>query len=345
MTATIKSAAYTFDFTAEANRAMAAHAVMHAKTLFVSFNNKSGDMRDFIVASAAHSQLMQDTPDIWGEASSYLEKYRKADSCLALRHTAHDAYSIIYSEASHVTQIMAGQNEEELKAFIFDHEKFHILIPNAMGGEHIPPHMTESYADGGGAVQQIQRFGQKGKDIAEYVAWYRLHDSLQTGKSKYMTSPVIDAVTDNITPVIARALSPEETVEIITDMVNKHAFPESDLEQAMQAWSHLKGKISTDDLARNSNVVWEQIMDTALNTAHPATFYIGARLMTPLLQPGGFQAGKHIIKMPGTKQKAYARKLANRAKAFGMEGLYQKLEQYISPAPQASTHAEVKNVL
>lgn len=207
------------------------------------------------------------------------------------------------------------------KSFTFDHEVGHILSKR-FGKKTL----NECTADAFAALRHIQKFG-KDPDFLRHVSWFRAHGLLAYNHKIHFTSPVIDRIIFDSQHQDFSKLSPQETLERAMKYADQYTPSEKNILKARQAHKGFDNQSGETLFQR-----LKKLASTCLATSDKFSFYIGARVLNPFLEPSGKSINGETLSLVRLREfQDLKAEIIARADSFGLR-VAQALPSQFPPA-------------
>jgi hypothetical protein len=194
------------------------------------------------------------------------------------------------------------------KSFVFDHEVGHILSKR-FGKKTV----NECTADAFAALRHIQKFG-KDTSFLRHISWFRAHGLLAYNHKIHFTSPVIDRIIFDSQHQDFSKLSPQQTLERAVKYADQYTPNEKNILKARQAHKGFDNQSGEKLFQRLKNLA-----TTCLATPDKFSFYIGARVLNPFLEPSGKTINGETLSLVRLREFQNLRaEITDRAKSFGL---------------------------
>lgn len=181
----------------------------------------------------------------------------------------------------------------------FDHETGHILASDMRG------RLGENLADSYAMLRHFQRFGDVSAE-ADYCGWRRAAHFVMTGVDTHLTTFSVDKILIDRKSADFISLTPKETLEIARAYARQNTPARKTLDKAARDFSLLCGRTF-------NGASCKKIAEITLQ-ADPdsATFYLGARVLSALWQPGGREIDGKTIELKGAAWQSLRAKIEAR---------------------------------
>lgn len=241
-TAANKAPAFVFDAKAEVAAAWKAFPHLEDTVFFLDVMAHKliypGDEQKRLRVSARLSQS-----DWLQDAVAYYRDTHKTSAYVRALSGA-GGYVMLYTGEMHHKGWDKVMPEDQLRAFIFDHELAHAAIPEAGGDEKLSDNinMAESIADAFAVMRHFQRFGTD-SDAVVKLAELRAarfvfgQDESDNYKTTHFTSPVVDEIIRNKNKADWGALDMRDLARLATRFGQRHALHPTVLSQLSGGFS------------------------------------------------------------------------------------------------------------
>jgi len=274
-----------FDFTKAVRGAAKDHPALYKSGMFVDAAND-----DYICSPRVFRQLSEDD-EVYEDIQKNVRYARK------LKSSFHQAipvdsknyiYNIVFYPDKYPLFDPADKDIDYMGTF--DHETAHALHPDAHGIE------GENTADAYAILRHLQRYKGRQTDI-DYAAWKRAVIFMQTGITSHLTTFTIDKILLDSKTTDFCSLSPAATSAIARDYARKHTPDTARLSKLSQDFNALKGqKLTEKTLHKLAGM-------TLKATADSDTFYLGNRILQPLLNGAAIKIDGQVLQLKDTEWK------------------------------------------
>ncbi len=215
---------------------------------------------------------------------------------------------------------LSPHHAEAMKAYAFDHETGHILVPEGLNKFH--EEKREFAADAYAAIRCFQRFGNEAKEIMSAVSWQRAYIGVFTGNTGHLTTTVIDRIIAESDSTDYAKMTPQETVAHAARIAQETLPARHQLEALRDDMSSSKHR---------GNISLNLMAETCLSTQSDLSFFILAKALHPFLQPKGMEINDAPVAIDPVWREDIAARLAERAKEM-------KLSQVFGPYAKRHGH-------
>jgi len=185
----------------------------------------------------------------------------------------------------------------------FDHESGHILAPQTAGT------LSENTADAYALLRRLQRFGVEEPDTS-YCGWKRAYVFATSGVESHLTTFTADRIVCDAKTANFLSLTPAETKAIARDYAKLHTPDATRLAKLTEAFKPLKGAMPEEKTFRRLARI------TLQAPADSDTFYLGARILSGPMAPGGVVLDGKSIVLQGAAWEKTRQKLEKKLKTL-----------------------------
>lgn len=284
-----------FDFAKVARKVAKDHPELKKSGLFVDAAND-----DYIGSRHVFKKLEEDD-----EAMEDIQKNTRL--ARKLKSSFHQAipidsknyiYNIVFYPDKYPLYDPADKTIDAIGTI--DHETGHALHPDANGID------GENTSDAYAVLRHLQRY--KGEDTnIDYAAWKRALVFMQSGITTHITTFTIDRILlDSKSKDFCR-LTPAETSAIARDYARKHTPTKARVSKLAQDFKAVQGHTYDEEMMR-------KIADITLKAAPGSdTFYIGHRVLQPLLDGAAIKIDGKTVQLKDKKWEDIRRALNKKA--------------------------------
>lgn len=255
-----------FDFAKVARKVAKDHPALQKRGLFVDAAN------DDYIGSARVFRMLEDDDEAMDDIQKNTRLARK------LKSSFHQAipidsknyvYNIVFYPDKYPLYDPVDKTIDAIGTI--DHETAHALHPDANGID------GENTADAYAVLRHLQRYKEQRTDI-DFAAWKRALVFMQSGITTHITTFTIDKILQDSKSKDFCSLTPAETSALARDYARMHTPAKSRIARLSQDFNAVKGHRLDEKMLR-------KIAAITLKAAPGSdTFYIGNRVLQPLLQ-------------------------------------------------------------
>lgn len=284
-----------FDFAKVARKAGKDHPALAKSGLFVDAAN------DDYIGSPRVFRMLEEDDDAMDDIQKNTRLARK------LKSSFHQAipidsknyiYNIVFYPDKYPLYDPADKTIDAIGTI--DHETAHALHPDANGID------GENTADAYAVLRHLQRYKDEKTNI-DYAAWKRALVFMQSGITTHITTFTIDKILLDSKSRDFCSLSPAETSAIARDYARKHTPAQNRVSKLSQDFKAVKGHRFDEKMMR-------KIADITLKAAPGSdTFYIGNRVLQPLLAGAAIKIDGKTVQLKDTSWENIRRALQKKA--------------------------------
>ena len=173
------------------------------------------------------------------------------------------------------------------KAFVFYHEMGHLLIEESRPSFAGMNLKSESLADAFATIRMLQTF-DCAENILRIISWQRALDAARTGFETHVTTRVIDKILEDSKKFDFKILNPAQTLRA-AESYTLATYPKSDVGSGIKKYSPMLVQDMISQVFGDStkqHTAFKGICQIAFKAEDAFSFYLGARLVKPLLITG-----------------------------------------------------------
>lgn len=284
------------DFNKVVNRALRDHPELRSETVFIDaaldgFDAPEKKRKSWHGDLSVIERVKRNTKIVESlERTS--NKARKGKTSFAQSYDDYGVKALTHYPwyRSHVFNPHCSMEEERAT---LNHELGHLVVEGAMDGTPYAENAADAYA----IMRMIARGSEKSDPY--YCGWFRAYQFLASGEGDYLTTFTVDHIAMNRANFVS--LTPDQIAKVAHVWAKKFTPKDSEISKLREDFSKLKSYRWQSEPNNNRTGLLELALTTINAEVDSLKFYVGARVLAGILEPGGIKYGRIKIDLDQPK--------------------------------------------